>query len=418
MTGKPAGGASSQVVKHYRECKKKNFYEERSICLYYYTIPITPEAYQISFTDFFCDTVNLDKLDNDPTPRTLTRQLSSIPEGLRLKANAYRLRNLLQAFNVSTQHFDRDNMQQYYHTFFIPKSSGGTRRIDAPNEDLMDALHILKQYFEEEFHATYHTSAFAYVKKRNTVAALRKHQENGSHWYCKLDFHNFFGSVTLDFTMSILSTIYPFSVLMEMPHGTETLRETLSLCFLNGGLPQGTPISPMLTNIIMIPLDFAITHKLVEMGNAMKQYFVYTRYADDMLISSRRTFDQQQIVDMVENVVADFNAPFVLNKDKTRYGSRAGSNWNLGLMINKDNQISIGYRKKKVFKAMLNNYICDRNAGHPWNLHDVQTLSGLTSYYRSIEKNTILGIINKFNEKYHVNVQQMIREDIRGLVAV
>ena len=104
----------------------------------------------------------------------------------------------------------------------------------------------------------YHTAAFAYVKKRSTVDAVKRHQKNSSKWFAKLDLHDFFGSTTLDYAISMFSMVFPFSEIVKEPQGEEALRTAMSLAFLNGGLPQGTPISPLITNVMMIPVDFKV----------------------------------------------------------------------------------------------------------------------------------------------------------------
>ena len=147
----------------------------------------------------------------------------------------------------------------------------------------MDALRRQKTMYEEDFHVLYHTSAFAYIKHRCTVDAVKRHQSNQSKWFAKLDLHDFFGSTTLDFVMSMFSMVFPFSEVVKIPEGKAQLRKALELAFLDGGLPQGTPISPLITNVMMIPVDFKLSKAFRDYD---KQQFVYTRYADDFIISS------------------------------------------------------------------------------------------------------------------------------------
>ena len=64
-------------------------------------------------------------------------------------------------------------------------------------------------------------------------------------------------------------------------------------------------------------------------------HYVYTRYADDILISSKSNFNWQELVNTLKGVL---QPQFTIKDEKTRYGSTAGRNWNLGLMVNKDNQ--------------------------------------------------------------------------------
>ena len=198
---------------------------------------------------------------------------------------------------------------------------------------------------------------------------------------------------------------------MKNPEGKEQLTTALSLAFLDGGLPQGTPISPIITNIMMIPVDFTLSKKLREYE---KQKFVYTRYADDFLVSSRYDFDFRKIEALIVDVLKSFDAPFSIKSSKTRYGSSSGSNWNLGVMLNKDNKITVGYKKKRQFQAMLASYTMDKLNGRSWDLNDVQVLEGYRNYYRMIERETIDKIVEHLSNKFRVDIIGTIKEDLRS----
>lgn len=277
------------------------------------------------------------------------------------------------------------------------------RRIDAPTEELKAALYQLKSIFEEQFGALYHTSAFAYVKNRSTISALKKHQANESKWFGKYDLSNFFGSTTVDFIMKMFSMIFPFSEVVKTSAGREALEMALSLCVLHGVLPQGTPISPLITNIMMIPIDHILSNKLRDFN---KQKFVYTRYADDFLISSRYNFKHKEVEQLLIDTLMEFEAPFTIKSEKTRYGSSAGSNWNLGVMLNKDNKITVGYKKKRQFQAMVSSYVMDKLNGQTWDKTDVQQMEGFRNYYRMVEGETIDKIMEHLGNKFDVEVVQ------------
>lgn len=284
------------------------------------------------------------------------------------------------------------------------------RRIDAPKEELKGALYQLKAIFEEMFGSLYHTSAFAYVKNRSTLDALKRHQANESKWFGKYDLSNFFGSTTVGFIMKMFSMIFPFSEVVKYQSGKAELEKALSLCSLREVLPQGTPISPTITNIMMIPVDHKLSNTL---RNFNGQSFVYTRYADDFLISSKYNFKFKDVEQLLVDTLAEFDAPFTIKSEKTRYGSSAGSNWNLGVMLNKDNKITVGYKKKRQFQAMLSSYVMDRLHGQRWDKSDIQQMEGFRSYYRMVEGETIDKIIEHIGQKFDVDIVQLIKEDLR-----
>ena len=304
-----------------------------------------------------------------------------------------------------------DNGFEMTEELFKTIISDAHRRIDAPKEELKAVLYQLKAIFEEMFGALYHTSAFAYVKNRSTLDALKRHQANESKWFGKYDLSNFFGSTTVDFIMKMFSMIFPFSEVVKYPSGKAALEKALSLCVLRGVLPQGTPISPSITNIMMIPIDHKLSNTLRDFNG---QNFVYTRYADDFLISSKYDFKFKDVEKLLVDTLAEFEAPFTIKSEKTRYGSSAGSNWNLGVMLNKDNKITVGYKKKRQFQAMLSSYVMDRLHGQRWDKSDVQQMEGFRNYYRMVEGETIDKIIEHIGQKFDVDIVQLIKEDLRA----
>ena len=158
---------------------------------------------------------------------------------------------------------------------------------------------------------------------------------------------------------------------------------------------------------MMIPFDHKVCNTLAKKG------YVYTRYADDIQISHRESFDWQAACEYIDATLKGFGAPFSIKPQKTRYGSSAGKNWNLGVMLNKDNQITIGRKNKEYLKAACNNYIRDKKNGVRWELHDILVLKGKISYYKMVEAEYIINFISWFNQKNHVNLMKLLRDDIR-----
>ena len=379
----------------------------------YITVRQSPMYHQMTLEEFLFQDEARDVLLNDNTTNTRTYEVPFITEYMERKFR-FDIRHLvekLREFNDATASLRSVPRHSLYEEFYIPKRSGGLRRIDAPCPELMDALRRLKTIFEEDFRTLYHTAAFAYVKKRSTIDAVKRHQANESRWYAKYDLHNFFGSTTLDFMIRQFSMVYPFSEVVKSKYGLSQLMTALELATLDGGLPQGTPISPLITNIMMIPIDYKLSNKL---RNFEKQRFVYTRYADDFLVSSRYDFSYREIEKLMVDTLQEFGAPFSINTKKTRYGSTAGSNWNLGVMVNANNEITVGHQKKRQFKAMLTSYVLDRRNGTAWDKHDIQIMEGLRSYYRMVEKDTIDEIVSKIGTKFGVDIPASIKEDLRA----
>lgn len=305
----------------------------------------------------------------------------------------------------------KPNMQEYYDTFYIPKHSGGLRRIDAPKSELMNLLRDIKNVFEKDLKVLYHDAAYAYVPERSTLDALTVHQKNESKWFLKLDVKDFFPSCTHKFIMQQLEQIFPFKLLFAAENTKALLSDIIKLCLLNNKLPQGTPMSPMLTNLIMIPLDYTIKNTFKNFDN---NYFVYTRYADDILISSKYNFNFKNVEKEINKIFKSNNAPFKIKKEKTRYGSASGRNWNLGLMLNKDNNITIGYQKKQRLKATIFTFMQDFTNNNLWSIIDTQVMIGNISYYSKIEPEYITYLLDKYSTKFGIDFKTCVKRILKG----
>lgn len=251
-----------------------------------------------------------------------------------------KIQKAIIAFRTANNVFyDYNNM---YKTFQIPKRKGGFREICAPEDNLKEIQHKVMKLITKDLKFLPHNAAHGFTKKRNCKTSLQVHQAAGSRWFLKLDIKDFFPSTTFGLILTAMKHVYPFCV---MP---SNLQEAITmLCTRNGVTPQGAPTSPMITNMVMVENDVLITKYCKEHN------LVYTRYADDILISSRVSFDWQQ----VQNDIGEILSNYELKTEKTRYGSFNGRNWNLGLMYNNKGEITVGHKKKQLIKNMIHNYM-------------------------------------------------------------
>ena len=386
----------------------------------YVTVNQTPIYQQVSLDDILDGFVDLERFEpirNAPSStRTVFRP--TLPDEFVDGLHIERMVRALSDFCDKYQALYEVPRHTLYHHFEIPKSTidpttgrPNTRPIDAPLPPLMNALCELKSIFEIQCGASYHTAAFAYVPHRCAVDSVRRHQANKSFWFLKTDFSNFFGSTTPAFVKAQLQTICPFSEMYKYPAGEAALDRALDLCFLNGGLPQGTPISPMLTNLMMIPIDHRLYNTLRDHDGI---HYVYTRYADDICISSKIKFPYEQIVQYINDTLREFHAPFRIKDEKTHFGSRNGHNFWLGVCLNPDNEITIGYKRKMAFRATLAAYIKTRQRGEAFPVHELQAMNGLLSYFSSVEPDYWKNTIDRYNAKFGINLKRMMRADLNA----
>lgn len=382
----------------------------------YITVPLSARQPQMSIDALFDFEKSYDNFNNtafyDPSA-TYTAEREKIPRTVydhwRPESFVWHLRTFVSRHNSV---IGLNDYCQLYRHYEIPKKNGKMRPIDEPCQELKEAQNELLSIIKGCMPAYHHASAYAYIEQRACIDAAKKHQKNESNWYAKFDFTNFFGNTTPDFVMKMLKQIYPFSWAWDNGEW-ETVEKALSVCFLRGGLPQGASTSPMLTNIVMIPIDHFLCNTL---HNYKKKSFVYTRYADDMQISCKYDFSVNDIESLILDALRKFDAPFTLNREKTHYGSRAGRNAMLGLHINAENQITVGHENKRFMKAMLTNYILDRKSkNRKWGLDEVQQLHGKLNYFRQIEKEYFNSVVQNLNQKFRIDIDFAMNEDIRNM---
>ena len=304
-------------------------------------------------------------------------------------------RKLPKATTVYDDIIKNIKTEEHYKHFEIPKKSDPSKKrpIDAPDEIVSGIQTYYKNYIEQFLKVLPHKAAHAYVEKRGTLTAMQQHQKNESKWFLQIDLKNFFNSITGEWLKNMMLKVYPFQYINE-----ETLNNIVKISLLNGTLPQGSHLSPTLTNLIMVPIDHAITEKL---HNYNKHHFIYTRYADDITISCKYKFNPKEIENVIREIFREFNVPFKINEDKTRFGSSAGRNYHVGLILNKDNEISLGHKKNNKFKAMIFNFC---TTGDEWEIKDVYRMLGLISYYRSIEPNFVERVLDKYSIKFNFDI--------------
>lgn len=188
-----------------------------------------------------------------------------------------------------------------YREFTIAKRDGGRRRILAPQPELKSLQRrILRRVLGR---LKSHPAAMGFERGRSIVTNALAHQ--GQAVVARMDVKDFFGTTRT-------SRVQRYFRLIGW--NRPAARLLTRLCTHEGGLPQGAPTSPRLSNLVNYPLDARISAVAARLGG------VYTRYADDVTISFDRdvamaTNEQQSprsgVVSSWESVPASGRLHFV-----------------------------------------------------------------------------------------------------------
>jgi RNA-directed DNA polymerase len=158
----------------------------------------------------------------------------------------------------------------------IPKPSGGMRMLGVPT--LVDRLiqQALHQVLQPLFEPTFSDSSYGFRPGRGAHQAVRKAQgyiREGKRWVVDIDLEKFFDRVNHDVLMSrVARQVSDVRVL-------KLIRRFLGAGMMSEGLveprtegtPQGGPLSPLLSNILLNDLDQELE----------RRHLAFCRYADD-----------------------------------------------------------------------------------------------------------------------------------------
>jgi len=158
----------------------------------------------------------------------------------------------------------------------IPKPQGGVRTLGIPtvvDRRIQQALHqVMQPLFEPEFSE----SSYGFRPGRNAqqaVEAARRYVAEGKRWVVDLDLEKFFDRVNHDVLMARVTRQVKDKRVLKV------IRRYLEAGLMEGGVtsartegtPQGGPLSPLLSNILLTDLD----RELEKRGHR------FCRYADD-----------------------------------------------------------------------------------------------------------------------------------------
>jgi group II intron reverse transcriptase/maturase len=182
----------------------------------------------------------------------------------------------------------------------IPKPQGGIRTLGVPT--VVDRLiqQALHQAMQPLFEPTFSASSYGFrpgKSAQQAVAKAAQYIRSGKRWVVDMDLEKFFDCVNHDVLMArvarqvqdkdVLRLIRRFLQAGMMANGVETPRYE--------GTPQGGPLSPLLSNILLTDLDLELE----------KRQLLFCRYADDCNIYVRSQSSGQRIMESMKGFLAN-----------------------------------------------------------------------------------------------------------------
>ncbi|MEQ1506634.1 MAG: reverse transcriptase family protein [Myxococcota bacterium] len=219
----------------------------------------------------------------------------------------------------------------HWRRFTIPKKTGGVREIAAP----MPRLKAAQRWVLEHVLAPVpiHDAAHGFVPGRSIVTNAAAHV--GKDVVVNFDLKDFFPT---------LGWVRVRGLFRSLGYSPEAATVFALVCtaaevdeveidgrrwFVHRServLPQGSPCSPAITNLVCVRLDQRLT------GLARKLGYTYTRYADDLTFSGSPD-SLKTLIGAVRAIVTDEG--FRIHPDKTRIMRKGGRQEVTGLVVNR-----------------------------------------------------------------------------------
>jgi len=234
----------------------------------------------------------------------------------------------------------------------------------------------------------------AYKKKTGIRDNVERHVKN--KYILKMDFTNYFPSIKPN---DLIAHIQRH---LDLDLGEEDV-DTLSRLFFYDknrtkelSLSIGAPTSPEISNTIMYDFDVQ-TYEA-----CMKNDIVYTRYADDLTLSTNTKNILFNYPNVVSKILQELSYPVLsLNSEKTVFLSPSGNRHITGLVLTNEGEISLGRKKKRYIRSLLYQY-----SRGMLEEEQVSYLRGYLSFCSDIEPQ----FVSRLKDKYGSALLERIRK--------
>jgi len=245
-----------------------------------------------------------------------------------------------------------------YKTFTIPKRSGGKRTISAPDKRLKLVQRRLAELLEacqlevDEKEGVEAACVVAHGFKRGLSISTNAARHRRRRWVFNADLSEFFPSINFGRVYGFFLRNRHYSLQPKVAAAIAQIA-----CFKDT-LPQGSPSSPIISNLIANVLDVRLVRIAASAG------CTYTRYADDLTFS---TDEKRFPMEIARQVSADEwsvsrklkravgSSGFSVNPQKTRMQYRSSRQEVTGLVVNARVNVKSDYYR--LARAMTNRLV-------------------------------------------------------------
>jgi group II intron reverse transcriptase/maturase len=182
----------------------------------------------------------------------------------------------------------------------IPKPDGKTRPLGIPTVLDRFIQQAIAQVISAQWEPHFHQRSYGFRPQRSAHQAVRQLQSDiraGYGWVVDMDLQGFFDQVNHDRLMARLKSRCPDADLLRLVNGFLKAGVCIagSTQATNKGVPQGGPLSPVLSNVVLDELDWELQRR----GHR------FVRYADDANILVRSQRAGERVMQSVTRYVSE-----------------------------------------------------------------------------------------------------------------
>ncbi|MBS1550872.1 MAG: CRISPR-associated endonuclease Cas1 [Bacteroidetes bacterium] len=264
----------------------------------------------------------------------------------------------------------REFNPEAYKTIFIPKENSGNRKITLPAiQDKIVQICILL-YYQPFFEKSFSKNSYAYRLNKNhanSINRINDYVKSGSRWFLTCDIDNYFDTIDRSILMEKVSKNLNCRYVCELIEIWIRMGNIYKDNYQesNKGIPQGSVLSPMLSNLYLDDLD-----KEME-----RNKFKYIRYSDNIFMADyTRDGLEEKSKSLIHNL-SGLNLK--LNTEETEISHKEKGFTFCGIYFIKGKRIISPDRLEKK-KAKISEVISKNN---------LQDVSGkINDYFRGINK--------------------------------
>lgn len=270
-----------------------------------------------------------------------------------------------------------------YARYFIDKKGGGKREILQPSKELKVIQRWLNKNFFIKFPVSVYSQAYSKGDSVRKNALIHK----DARYMLHTDITNFFPTITREMLVNYLGE--NIGIVKEWGLTINDVKLILDICLYKGEhLVVGSVASPRIANMIMYKFDLELQERLDAIGPMN-----YTRYADDIVISSKDYIDET-VIDLVSELLDKYG--FTMNRKKTYFMNRKCKRAVTGVVIdNNSNKLSVGNKKYKMIERMIYKYLVKGEG-------NLAYINGYLSYIKELnyeQYNQIKNIYKRYDKE-------------------